>query len=75
MTASLTNTVEQANTLNFTGANQISITAVRHTGLVSTGKIPAQTASRYSRDNTASGRVEGTETFSDGTANPFGSCN
>lgn len=70
-TLQITNTAEQLHTVNFSGANRISVVPANY-WVGFHWQDPGSISFVYSRDGTANGRVEGTEAWADGTANPFG---
>lgn len=71
-TGTVSNIIEQANTFNFTGANQISITAGTTYWIGLHWSDPGGGNFTISCNFTAGGNKNSADTFSDGTATSFG---
>lgn len=72
----ITNTTEQEITFTFTGANRINIQSGVTYWIGAHWEDPGVDSVTWSRDSTASQRVEGSgDTFADGTSDPFGTPN
>lgn len=68
----ITNTTESEVILSFTGANQIALVSGTNYWVGFHWQDPGTVSVTYSRDNTSNLRTEGTDVFTDGTSDPFG---